>query len=83
MTLPQALGPVRYALDEEGEVVDVVVPIESWKTLLTALKELLEATGGAEQHATLRAWLEAHLTSKAERQALAAVEDELRREGLL
>lgn len=87
MTLPQALGPLRYALDAEGAVTDVLVPVETWKTLLAALKELLETAGGSAQpaaeHATLRAWLDEHLTSKAERQALAAIEEELRSEGLL
>lgn len=83
MTLPQALGPLRYLIDADGNATDVVVPLETWKTLLTALKELLETVGGTESHATLRAWLDEHLTSKAQRQALAAVEEELRREGLL
>ena len=66
MTLKEIEMSLRYVTDAEGEKIDVIVPLTTWKALLASWERLLEMLEDQEDKAILQEWLEKRSRSEVE-----------------
>lgn len=83
MTLKEIEMSLRYVTDAEGEKIDVLVPLTTWKALLASWERLLEMLEDQEDKAILQEWLEMRSRSQVEMVSLEDLEQELTADGLL
>ena len=83
MTLAERLKAVRYVTDAKGEKTEVLVPMATWKALLTSWKELTEMLENREDSAILQEWLTKRAAGAAAAISLDELERELIADGLL
>ena len=76
MTLKEIEMSLRYVTDAEGEKIDVLVPLTTWKALLASWERLLEMLEDQEDEAILQEWLEKRSRSKVEMISLEDLEQE-------
>jgi hypothetical protein len=83
MVFPETLKEVRYLTDANGERTDVLIPLETWKTLLASWERLSEMLEDQEDRAVLQEWLAKRAAGEAETLSLDELEQDLRADGLL
>jgi hypothetical protein len=81
MSIALALSSVRYITDAQGEKTDVIVPVETWKTLLLAWRKLVGQLEDQEDRAIGQEWLDRRAVGEVNMASLEVVGQELRADG--
>ena len=83
MRIAESIADVRYVTNESGDRTDVLVPMSAWESLLTLLETMTEHLEDQEDIAALKDWLQTRTAGAGTTISLAALEEELHRDGLL
>ena len=83
MAWPESVSDVRYLTDVSGRKTDVLVPIETWESLLTSWDQLVAMMEDQEDRAVFRDWIEKRAAVDVHTTSLDDFERELIADGLL
>ena len=83
MRIAESIADVRYVTNESGDRTDVLVPMSAWESLLTLLETMTEHLEDQEDIAALKDWLQTRTAGEGTTISLAALKEELHRDGLL
>lgn len=83
MRISDALENARYVVGPDGSKTDVLIPLETWKTLLLAWQRMADLLEDQEDRAIFYDWLEKRATGEAQTISLEELEQDLNEDGLL
>ncbi|MEI6181054.1 MAG: hypothetical protein WCP31_09890 [Chloroflexales bacterium] len=80
MTISEVLASARYIVDANGNRTEVVLPVQTWETLLQIWQRLAELLEDQADHVIIKTWLAERATGQTKRMSLDELEQELRNE---
>ncbi|MBU0512151.1 MAG: hypothetical protein KKD28_00080 [Chloroflexi bacterium] len=83
MTITEIYEIARYVTNAEGERTDVLLPLQTWKSLLGSWRQMIALLEDREDMAVFREWLEERAAGEGESISLDELEAELIADGLL
>ena len=83
MTITEIYETARYVTNAAGERTDVLLPLQTWKSLLNSWRQITALLENREDIAVFQEWIDARIAGEAESISLDELEAELIADGLL